>query len=129
MSLKAPVDRLPTMGFAVDVTCYLSDSAASLLRQVFPLLCLPNRPCVNPVATRKNHIRWIIDQISIEATIISSSPNCPKGSTTPKENHFFSSVLQKLLIQGPKRSAVSLGVEIRLKAIWKILQTNLATGQ
>jgi hypothetical protein len=90
------------MGFAVDVTYYLSDSATSLLRQVFSLLCVSNRPCVNPVATRKNHIRWIIDQISIEATIISSSPNCPKGSTTPKKNQFFFPVLQKLLIQGQK---------------------------
>jgi hypothetical protein len=89
MSLKAPVDWLPSMSFVVDVTCYISDSAASLLRQVFSLLCLPNRPSVNPVATRKNHISWVIDQISIEATIISSSPNCPKGSSTPKEDQFF----------------------------------------
>jgi hypothetical protein len=89
MSLKTPIDQLPTMGFAVGVTCYLSDSAASLFHQIFSPLCLPNRPSVNPVTTRKNHIRWIIDQLSIEATIILSSPNCPKGSTTPKENQFF----------------------------------------
>jgi hypothetical protein len=126
MSLKAPIDRLPSMSFVVDVTCYLSDSATSLLRQVFSLLCLPNRPSVNPVATRKNHNSWVIDQISIEATIISSSPDCPKGRSTSKKDQLFS-VLQKLLIQGPKRSAVSLRVEIKLKAIWKILQTNLAT--
>jgi hypothetical protein len=38
MSLEAPIDRLPTMGFTVDVTCYLSDSAASLFHQFFPSL-------------------------------------------------------------------------------------------
>jgi hypothetical protein len=60
----------------------------------FSPLCVPNRPSVNPVTTGKNHIRWIINQLSIEATIITSSPNCPKDITTPKENIFFFSFIK-----------------------------------
>jgi hypothetical protein len=60
----------------------------------FSPLCLPNRPSINPVTTGKNHIRWIINQLSIEATIVTSSPNCPKDSTTPKENQFLFSFIK-----------------------------------
>lgn len=57
MSLETPVNRLPTMGLAVDITCYLSNSAASLFHQSFSLLCLSNRPSINPITAGENHIR------------------------------------------------------------------------
>jgi hypothetical protein len=89
MSLETPVNRLPTMGLVVDITCYLSDSAASLFHQSFSLLCLSNRPSINPIATGENHIRRIINQPSIEATIITSTSYSPNNSTTSKEDQFL----------------------------------------
>jgi hypothetical protein len=114
MSLEASIDRLPTMGLAVDVTCYLSDSAASLLHQFFSPLCLPNRPSINPVTTGENHIRWVINQLSIEATIVTSAPNCPKDSTTPKENQLLFSFI-KTINPGTKKVSCVFGNRGQIK--------------
>jgi hypothetical protein len=62
----------------------------------FSPLCLPNRPSINPVTTGENHIRWVINQLSIEATIVTSAPNCPKDSTTPKENQLLFSFIKTI---------------------------------
>jgi hypothetical protein len=94
MSLETPVNRLPTMGLAVDITCYLSNSAASLFHQSFSLLCLSNRPSINPITAGENHIRWIINQPSIEAAIITSTPNSPNNSTTSKKNQLLFRIMK-----------------------------------
>jgi hypothetical protein len=96
MSLETPVNQLPTMGLAVDITCYLSNSAASLFHQSFSLLCLPNRPSINPITAGENHIRWIINQPSIEAAIITSTPNSPNNSTTSKKNQFLFRIMETI---------------------------------
>ena len=60
-----------------------------LVPPVFSPLCLSNRPSINPITTGENHIRWIINQLSIEAAIITGTPNSPNNSTTPKEDQLL----------------------------------------
>jgi hypothetical protein len=129
MSLDAPIDRLPTMGLVVDVTCYLSDSAASLLHQFFSPLCLSNRPSINPVATGKNHIRWIVNQLSVEAAIITGTPNCPNNSTTPKEDQLLFRFIETINPGTEKISCVFAKLYICIYVFCKIKKNITVSGR
>jgi hypothetical protein len=94
MSLEAPVDRLPTIDFVVDVTCYLSNSAASLFHQFFSPLCLLNRPSINPVATGKitldgSSINLLLKQQSLRVRQIAQ-----RTAPHPKRTRFFFSFMK-----------------------------------
>jgi hypothetical protein len=65
-----------------------------------------NRPSINPIATGENHIRWVINQLSIEAAIVTSTPYCPKDSTTPKENQLLFSFIKTINLGTEKASRV-----------------------
>lgn len=124
-SLNASINRLPSMSFSENFTCCLSDSEVSLLHQFFFLLFLSNCPSVNPETTWEDHISRII-KVTLKQQLFRERQIAWMTAPQPKRTRFFS-VMLKLFIQGPKRFSTSLGIEFKLRAVWIILQINLAT--
>jgi hypothetical protein len=104
------------MSFGVDVTCYLLDSMASLLHQFFPFfVCRIDQASIQKqqekITLVGSSIKLALKQQSFRVRQIAQ-----RAAPHPKRTSFFS-VLPKMLIQGPNRSAVSLRIEFKLKAI------------